>query len=79
MAAMKSFLEKKRGYKVRIIIELNAQKQPIHVYEGILINFGDVLILKDEHLGEVAINPEKITAVQLLSEGPTLQTSPMGE
>lgn len=63
---MKNFLEKKRGTPLRIIIDMNAQKQPTHYYEGVLIAVIEgVIILKDQHLGEVAINPEKITAIQM--------------
>ena len=64
---MKAFLEKKKGRRFRIIVDMNAQKQPTHWYEGELITLvEDILILKDVHLGEVAINPHRIASIQQL-------------
>ena len=64
---MKAFLEKKKGRRFRIILEMNPQKQPLHYYEGELITLvEDVIILKEVHLGEIAINPHRIASIMQL-------------
>ena len=65
---MKAYLDSKKGKRVRIIIDQNQQKQPVHYYDGHFVTLleGGIIILRDQHLGEIAINPEQVVAIQSL-------------
>ena len=64
---MRSFLENRKGQVVRLIFEINAQKQATQYMEGSVIAVGeDSIILKEKTLGEIIINPNRLIAVQVL-------------
>ena len=67
---MKNFLEKRAGQTVKLIIDMNDQRQPTHYYEGqLVILLEDSIIVRDKVLGEVAVNPDRIAAIQISEPG----------
>lgn len=66
---MKNFLDSRRGSRVLAIIDLAANRQPTHYYQGVITAVGDgFIILRDEQLGDMAIAMDKIVSVKILTE-----------
>ena len=74
---MQKYLATRRGARVVAIVSMTANRTLEHYYQGIVTAVGDdVIMIRDEAMGDVAVSMERIIAVKTLSEPPAMAPPP---
>ena len=78
---MQKYLATREGARVVLVVTMSANRALEHYYQGIVIAVSDeVVMIKDEAMGEVAVSVDRVVAVKTLSEPPAvLPESATGE
>lgn len=71
---MHKYLDSRRGARVVLIISMASNRTLEHYYQGLITAVGDeVVMIRDEAMGDVAVSVDRIIAVKTLSEPPAVQ------
>ena len=71
---MQKYLDSRRGARVVLIVSMTANRTLEHYYQGLITAVGDeVVMIRDEAMGDVAVSVDRVIAVKTLSEPPAIQ------